>query len=227
MFKIFRSSKSKIDVRATLYKEIEADDKLDSNSLSKGDKSFLGRKSSAVLEEQLRMADKKILRLRAIANKYYKDKQFLLKKLKSRKSYRIRETWSFKTLIYIIKIAKLPSFIGLMLFLNFFLLIYIAFQPSFVKPSKSLESEEHFSHGVDYPYTIQVESCESLAKSQDIVIDLKKIGYKAYIGKIFQAGTKRYRVYVNEFSTLKEAQKVLKKLKKIPLYKKSFVRRKY
>ena len=82
-------------------------------------------------------------------------------------------------------------------------------------------------HSIDYPYTIQIDSFEQIDRAKLVVADLKHLGYNAYIGKVFQNNQDVYRVYVEEFDTLKNIQKVLKSLKKIPSYKKSFIRRKY
>ncbi len=226
MLKDSRTPKKKTDVRTLLYKDIEGDFSSTMAEASTEEK-VLGRKSSSVLEQELTLARKDIDKCSRLADKYYKEKHFLMRRLKMNKSQLLRELWSFQILIQTMKIVRLPGFIGTVLTLNLMLLVYIIFQSGIAQPQKKPQELVSLSHSLEKPYTIQVDAFESLEQAKGMVVDLKGLGYQAYIGKMFQNKKDVYRVYVDEFAHLKDVRKVMKKLKKISAYEKSFVRRKY
>lgn len=222
MLKPPRQKATPKDVRTMLYSTTS--DRQDSP-----EETVLGRKSSSVLEQELAIAQKNCDKWRRVADKYYKEKRFLLRRLKIDKAQLLRELWSFQVLIQFMKIVRLPGFVACVLVLNLVLLSYIAVSMNQHKhgPVAVAAQENSLAHSLDKPYTIQVDSLQDIEQAKRVVVDLKRRGYQAYIGKVFQNDSDAYRVYVDEFASLNDVQKILKQLKKIPAYDRSFVRRKY
>ncbi len=77
------------------------------------------------------------------------------------------------------------------------------------KRTKNISS--HRRKGV---YKIQVIACKTRKKADKIVRELRNLGFSAYVIKKTVKGNTYYRVRVGNFSTKKEAKKVLTKLQR-------------
>ena len=108
--RLLQIPKNKINVEPLLRKDKQGKRYRSHSDKNSKDDYVIGRKSNTVLEQELILLRKHVEKWRYLANKYYKEKTFLMKQLRMSKTKLLYNLLSFRVLTKIINFFKTSWF---------------------------------------------------------------------------------------------------------------------
>lgn len=198
------------------------------------DKNVLGKQNYKDLEENYTRVLEECKKWKELSQRYYDEKKFLENKLLGNTKAVPSNILSYKLVEYF-KVLNIPGVLSALLIINVILLIFVSFNiskemslPENAKKIVPKKVEKPLSGKVSVlPYTIQVAFYENFDDARQTVDILKDKGFSAGINKPLSSDKDIYNVYVGQFATKKEAEGLLRKLKKNAEFENVYIKKKF